>query len=221
MSRGGFKIIRCNEQHEKAKDSRDHAIPSWMGGIASKAEQILEKEEQRKKAVTVVDHARERQVSIHEQMYAIMNGKKPLYSSVEEAVTDYQKKTGLIDHLKNIQAESSVKEAAEHILSVTAESDSPIILESYPYIGKYIDNITSSNPHLSIPAIIYMIAENFESDGVGSRELDDPNLARYINKILINKAPVTHEDYGAIGRDDVDSTFKEDDAFGLLRPTGR
>jgi len=222
MSRGGFKITRCSEQHETPTDSRDHNVPYWMAGIAAKAEELVKVEEQRKEAVTVVDHSREKQTSIHEQMYAIMNGKRPLYSSVEEAVTDYQKKTGLYDHIQNIQTQSSMKEAAAQILSATAEKksaedDRALVLDSHPSIKSYIDDITKSNPNLSVPAALHMIFENFSNEGVGSREIDDPNLARYINKQLIDKSTKSTENFSGIGRDDGETSFENEDAFGLLR----
>ncbi len=229
--RGGFKITQCAEQHEPSTRSSDSNVPSWMAGLAAKAEEILAAEKQRKEAVTVVDHSRERQMSIHDQMYAIMNGKKPLYSSVEEAVSDYQKKTGLSDHLERIQSESSIKSAAAKILAASADEpedsekknseDRALVLDSHPNVSAYIDDVVKKNPRLSIPAILHMIAEDFSIDGVGSRELDDPNLARYINKALIEKAPRNREEYVPLGRDTDNSGFQEEDAFGLLRPTGK
>ena len=231
MSRGGFKITRCGDDHEAPARSVDSNVPSWMSGVAARAEEFVQEEEKRKEAVTVVDRARERRDSIHEQMHAIMNGKAPLYSSVEEAVEDYHKKTGLTEHLEKIQAEAALKEAADRIKAAgedesaekkTLENEKPVIFESHPEIAAYIDDIVRSNPSLSVPAAIHLIAENFEVDGVSSRELDDPILAKYINKLLIDSAPNNYEDYRGVGRDDGDSDFEqEEDAFGLLRPSGK
>lgn len=51
---------------------------------------------------TAVEVARERhsQPSIYEMMSAIVSGQKPKFSSVEEAVKDYQERTGLSEYLK-------------------------------------------------------------------------------------------------------------------------
>src|SRR5690242_2958920 len=204
MSRGGFKITRCGEGSEEVKEST--SVPNWMSEFASQAKHIVEKsDKQQKEAVTVVDRSRNNTPTIYEQMYAIMNGKKPLYSSVEEAVADYQKKTGLTDHLNNIQAESSVKAAARKILEASedfpsekknSEEIEPIVFEKAPHLKKAIEKCVTENPGLSIPAILHIIAERMGSDVVSSSDLDDPNLSRYINKLLINNI-------GNIGRNTV------------------
>lgn len=268
MSRGGFKITRCGDQHEEPGRSQDSNVPSWMSGFASKAEKMVQADEAAKKeAVTVVDRARDRNIpTVYEQMYAIMNGKKPLYSSVEEAVTDYQKKTGLTQHLEKIQAgsnKSDINAIAKQIVEASSgldeayvsdcpehggyagmecpecrtdsqgaddlekknsesdKNDSPLIFTVIPSVKDYVDNVVSGNPSLSIPAIVHMIAENFEGDGASSEHLDDENLAHYVSKLLADNAPHHRDESGAMGRD-LGLNFESDqneDAFGGLRPS--
>lgn len=238
MSRGGIKITRSGDDVEHTASE----IPSWMSEFASKAEQIIQAEERQKEAVTVVDHARERQDSIYQQMYAIMNGKKPLYSSVEEAVIDYQKKTGLNDYIKQIQSESSVKEAASQIISAagsdcgcspdcdcedcqaekkTPKSEDVKLFTTFPNTERYVNNVLDTNPKLSVPAVIHMIAENFEADGVDSNHLDDDNLMRFIsNQIKLREKPDL-EDYSSIGKDvGLDPDQGDDTFLGILRDNG-
>lgn len=73
---------------------------------------------------TAVEVARERQEaqpSIYEMMSAIVSGRKPKYSSVEEAVKDYQERTGLAKWQSEKQNEK-IADVAHHIVS-NADSD--------------------------------------------------------------------------------------------------
>lgn len=218
--RGPLKIALMSEEDNAiVEQERRVDIPYWMREFAAKAEQFVKQEEIRKEAVTVVDHVRERQQSMYEQMYSIMNGKKPLYSSVEEAVSDYQKKTGLIDHLQKIQADQNLTAIAQQILSVDEEkknSEKPKVLESFPVVENYIDNVIRSNPHLSVPAIIHMLAENFENDGVDTVMLNDPELARYISSKISEHLTPNTDNYSAIGTG-LDISYENDDPFAILR----
>jgi hypothetical protein len=76
--------------------------PDWMEEFAEK----MALNEQLKKVAskTAVEVARERnqnQPSVFEMMSSIVSAQKPKYSSVEEAVRDYQHRTGLADYLKS------------------------------------------------------------------------------------------------------------------------
>ena len=232
MSRGGLKITSCTDDSARSVSSD---LPSWMKGFASKAQEIVQAEENRQKeAVTVVDTSRERQNSIYQQMYSIMNGKKPLYSSVEEAVMDYQKKIGLNDYLQKIQSESSIKSAASQIISSASEydendinekknseSDEVLIFKIFPNTERYITNVLDTNPKLSIPAILHMIAENFEADGVDSNHLDDPGLLKYISGQILSRTKPDLSDYSGIGKDvGTDREYKEDSFLSILRDNG-
>jgi len=232
MSRGGIKITRTSGELDTPSAS-DSNVPDWIKEFASKAEQMVTAEQMRQKeAVTVVDHARERQESVYNQMYAIMNGKKPLYSSVEEAVTDYQKKTGLNDYLEKIQTESQMKAAAAHILAKakadedeaekkTLKSDCPMVFSSHPQVEGFIANVLDSNSRIPIPALIHMIAENFEVDGVDSNHLDDPALSQYISDELASRERPDNTNYSSMGKDDGLQDSDDNESFlGILRDQG-
>lgn len=67
-----------------------------------------------KVAKTAVEVARERQQaqpSIYEMMSSIISGNKPKHSSVEEAVKDYQNRTGLTQYIK-AQSDENIKDLA-------------------------------------------------------------------------------------------------------------
>jgi len=75
--------------------------PDWIDLLATKME--IDERVKIASSKTAVEVARNRQnsqPSIYEMMSAIVGGQKPKYSSVEEAVKDYQRRTGLEAYLK-------------------------------------------------------------------------------------------------------------------------
>lgn len=72
---------------------------------------------------TAVEVARERQPSVYEMMSSIVSGQKPKFSSVEEAVKDYQERTGLVDYLKAQTAEGQRAALASVIVQAGEEGD--------------------------------------------------------------------------------------------------
>jgi hypothetical protein len=104
--------------------------PDWLDLLATKF--AIDEERKGEVAKTAVEVARERQQhqpSIYEMMSAIVSNQKPKYSSVEEAVKDYQRQTGLEAYLKreagfNLgELASQIIAAAEYELSGEDESD--------------------------------------------------------------------------------------------------
>jgi len=79
---------------------------SWLDSLAEKMaveEQASKFDNQIKNASkTAVEVSRDRNIgpSVYEMMSAIVSGPKPKFSSVEEAVKDYQERTGLSQYLK-------------------------------------------------------------------------------------------------------------------------
>jgi hypothetical protein len=99
--------------------------PEWIDLLATKIRIDSEKIASAA-SKTAVEVARERnhQPSIYEMMSAIVSGQKPKYSSVEEAVQDYQRRTGLADYLKragdedlSVLANQIITEAAKGVCS--------------------------------------------------------------------------------------------------------
>jgi hypothetical protein len=79
---------------------------------------------------TAVEVVRDRayQPSIYEMMSSIISAQKPKYSSVEEAVLDYQKRTGLTDYIK-ANENSKLKSVAQEILAEASEDECEEISE--------------------------------------------------------------------------------------------
>jgi hypothetical protein len=73
----------------------------WIDLLATKVKIDAEKiATASSKTAVEVARDRNRQPSIYEMMSSIVSGQKPKFSSVEEAVQDYQRRTGLAEYLK-------------------------------------------------------------------------------------------------------------------------
>jgi hypothetical protein len=92
----------------------DDQCPDWIDLLATKMAS----------SKTAVEVARDRQhqPSIYEMMSAIVSGQKPKYSSVEEAVKDYQRQTGLDEYMKRA-SESDLSAIASEIIAKASEDD--------------------------------------------------------------------------------------------------
>lgn len=99
MSRGNFKITRDYSEVDREPNQR----VTWLDRFA----------ESYADGKTAVEVARERMevIPLHEQIQSIMNG-GPTHRTVEDAVQDYQERTGLLDYLKQAKASQEVEEAA-------------------------------------------------------------------------------------------------------------
>lgn len=241
--RGGYRVSKFSEYQgysDRANYIKGTDIPSWMKGFASNAENFVKSEQENSSplgrvAVTIVNHSRERdEANLYQNMYSIMNGSSPRFSSVDEKVRYYQEKTGLKDYLKKIQADLQIKEAAQEILQAVAEDDSeqddseglkkkdyktPIIFEEFPGIEASVREVAQRNHLLPIPAIINIISENLSNSYVRRELLLDENLYRYINDVL---SGVTYPQYdssvfftGEVGEGSAISSTE--DPFSTLR----
>jgi hypothetical protein len=90
--------------------------PLWLENFAA--------QQAKRAAQTAVDVGRERmaQPSIYDQMSAIISGTAPKFSSVEDAVRDYQKRTGLDEYLKRA-GDEKVQDAAKQIVAGILDDD--------------------------------------------------------------------------------------------------
>lgn len=100
------------------------SCPNWLSQFAEQAalQEIIAQPSQIKTASkTAVEVMRERQPSVYEMMSAIVSKQKPKYSSVEEAVKDYQKRTGLTDYLQ--KNKSTLSLIAQNIITEASAKD--------------------------------------------------------------------------------------------------
>jgi len=181
MSRGGFKVER-NGVNSAYEYDRSEPCPDWLSRFADEYAQTESK--------TAVEVMRERdeQSSIFERMNTIMNGAPTSpYSSVEEAVTDYQKRTGLVEYQKLAIAQEIIDAGnSEDAEKKTPELETPELLKTNPQIGTFISNVLDTQYGIQLPAILHGIMEMFGRE-VRESDLDSPDLVRYINQLVQSK----------------------------------
>jgi hypothetical protein len=194
MSRGGMKITRVDGDYEYARGS---AAPRWLEEFAAKVED---------KPRTAVEVSRDRAPSFVDRINAIMGGgagRMSPYSSVEEAVQDYQKRTGLLDYQKMAMAqeivEAGLSAEAEEDADADKKSDKPEILKRFPALETYIRNTVETQHGIQLPAIIHGVLETFGRD---IKESDiDSELYHWINDMLKDKLSDQQQDNDfALGR---------------------
>lgn len=159
------------------------------GWLEDFAEQMYLKEQTTKtasltkeaRAVTAVEVARNQrtqaQPSIYEMMSAIVSGNKPKFSSVEEAVKDYQERTGLAQYLK-AQEEDRMAAYAALVVAQVEEPEVPIVDNQLPIfdgkpqpIGPATNIGTPIGPATNTAEI--MSADDGEEDKEDDEDEDD------------------------------------------------
>jgi hypothetical protein len=158
----------------------------WLNSFAEKmavseqAAKTFEKEESEdpKKRVktasrttTAVEVARKRQQvgpSIYEMMSAIVSGQKPKYSSVEEAVKDYQQRTGLAQVLQSNAKKNDVVDAARQV--VQAAGPTGKLNKDEPEMGEVIQ---FPKKEISEPKVVDEVEPGLAKVLQLFRELDD------------------------------------------------
>lgn len=185
MSRGGMKITRSND-YEHIHGS---AAPRWLENLAARLDQQSNR--------TAVEVSRERYnaPSFSDRINAIMgNSNASPYTSVEEAVQDYQKRTGLLDYQKQTIAEDII---AAGLVSMGEDPEKkiskPELLTQFPETENYIRNVIDSQPGIQLPAILHGIMELFGHKGVHEGDVYGPEVCRFINDLLKNRVEDRHE----------------------------
>lgn len=179
--RGGFKV---EKMYDESGNEYHGDCPNWLDRFAK---ELAEKESAK---VTAVEVARRRNdPSIADQISAIMGGgAKPgsRYSSVEEAVSDYAQRIGLNQYRKQALAMEIIANSEEEE-GESEKKKRPKLLDSNPAVDSYINNVIETNHSAQLPALLYNLGVAFARDGVTESDLDDPDLARYINDLLTEK----------------------------------
>lgn len=200
MSRA--KVASFYRSHEYERGCEPSAMPSsncplWLEAFAA---------ELAKKEKTAVEVAKDR--SVYDQMNAIMGNRpsNPKFSSVDEVVNDIRDRIGLSDYLKKVKSKS-VQEAAKQVLAAAEkktlknEDYVPELIQRVPAIEAFIRNVVDTNYGIQLPALQLAIASTFSRDGVRQQDVDDPDFARYINRILMDRSSCGDSgDYSNLGR---------------------
>lgn len=109
---------------------RGERLPDWLNDYADS----IEKESVKSK---------KQDYSIFDQISGIL-GNKSKYSTVDEAVLDMQKRTGLYDLL-------------QHKKSIASKSDHIEMFKNNPDLKTYIDNYIEDRPGTSVEAVIHNV----------------------------------------------------------------
>jgi hypothetical protein len=130
----------------------EKTCPDWLSRFANK----LAKEEEAKPK-TAVEVARDRQLSIYDQMASILSGNRPRFATVEDVVEDYRKRTGL-DTFKKANI---AKQIIENSLKAEAEAEeldeSNFIINDLKDI---VDSVESKLPSLDDDEEYLVCAKN-------------------------------------------------------------
>jgi hypothetical protein len=139
-----------------------------------------------------------------EQINRIL-GNKSKYSTVDEAVLDMQKRTGLYDYLRKVQASGN-------------------ILEEVPMIKTYVDNYVEDHPNASVFSVIHdMVKIQQIRDKLPITDDVPPEVYKYINDKLMELESRHNDknDSTQIGKVDVsvdDQIFKDNNPFSGCEP---
>ncbi len=208
----GFKIDRLAGQIQDTPE-RPSPIPTWMEGFVVEAKRIT--------AVEVARRKDREEASLYDQMKSALQG-RPRYSSTEEAIKDYQEKTGLTAYLRQINASKNVESVAMKILA--SEDDTvqkPELVQRIPAIETFIRNKVESNKMVGLPGLLYDLMDMFRLQGIKQSDIEDEEFLSYINDILKsrseNSSSLSDLQNSNIGKDTGLENIKETDQFANVR----
>ena len=171
-----------------------HKDPSWFNDFVSN----LEKSSVQSK----------KELSTFEQINQIL-GNKSKYSTVEEAVLDMQKRTGLYDYLRTKSA---------------SDSETHELFETMPELKTYIDNFVKDRPGVSVDAVVHDILRYPPIKNKLPNSDDVPHdIKEYINKQILeakknNSHPSEDLNIGKMDLSTDENTAKDNDPFGGCTP---
>lgn len=197
-SRNSFSISRDENSFDK-----DYNQPDWAKDIDAKLKEAVK--------------SRKEDNSLFNQINNIL-GNKSKYSSVEEAVLDMQKRTGLFDLInKKAQSNQLIKQ--------------PDIFTKIPDLKTFIDNYIEDRPGTSIEAVIHNLLK-IKSIKDKLPENDDVplDIKKYINDKIgecnKNNNFLNETNNGQIGKLDMSNaddaqTMVDNNPFSGCDPKGR
>jgi hypothetical protein len=178
---------------------RGEKEPSWFGDFVANIEQIEKNSVKSKRD----------DLSTFDEINRIL-GNKSKYSSVEEAVLDMQKRSGLYDYIKQAQ--------------IAAIQD-PDIFTQIPVLKSYIDNYIADRPGATVFSVIHDLMKIKpikdklpEGDDVPKEVYD--YISKKIGDAAVNKPVNDAEDMnlGKLDNNIDDNTTKDNDPFSGCNP---
>lgn len=193
-ARGNSIISRDESSFE-----RGEKMPSWFDDYVS----ILEKQSVKSK---------EDDYSIFNQISDIIGGKSK-YSTVDEAVEDMQRRTGLYGVLQRKRASNNAPSNVK-------------LFQEHPILKTYIDNYIEDRPGVAMEVVVYDILKLKPVADVLPNPSDVPaEVKKYINDKIneVNKFNVSKEHTNAdLGKLDItEDTGVVDDPLAACMPKGK
>lgn len=220
MSRGGIKISRVSES--EPTDCAERV--DWLDAFARKM-----KQNEAKVPANAVDAARTRDAnSLFDQISSILS-KKPIHSSVEEKVQDYQERIGLKEYISRMSAakeeEARKKLAGEAEQVDLPDSFSKLSDKDREDIVNFIRNkCDTHHGNIQVPALIEEVSQTFRQRGVQPQDVNDVKFEKFVSDEIVKakkKNPTVDEHNVNIGLGvglETDLDTDNGDLFDSLMP---
>lgn len=189
MSRNGSKINR-----DTSFSTYSNKEPEWVAEYVNAVSKYSV-------------HSKKEDALLFDQINQILGNNKSKYSSVEEAVLDMQKRTGLYE-----------------LLQKTASTPEPELFSKIPSLKFFIDNHVKSFPGTSIDAVVFNILKVPEFKDALSDNQDVPeDVKNYINSKIAEVNPEDPNDVADhnMGKTDLEMTnelVKSNNPLNILVP---
>jgi hypothetical protein len=203
------------------KINKTYHREDWLNDFADK---LAKSDNEPKNAV---EAARQRnQKSMLDQISSIV-GNKPVHSSVDSVVQEMQERTGLKEYLRR-QSEKSF----DNMPKKTASSYEEEIFKYFPpnvrdnIINFIKRRVETHHGFIALPALCEEILGTFKRDGVQTQDVDNQEVSRFINQLLIEEIQKNPSDMSSVnigkgvGVNDMNDDGSNSDFFkGLLPAT--
>jgi hypothetical protein len=185
MSRGNGKISR-----DSSFSTYSNEDPSWAKDYYEAVEKYSVK-------------SKREDASIFDEINQILGNAKSKYSSVEEAVLDMQKRTGLYEVLQ--------KQAAE---------ETPEMFKKFPDLKDFIKDKIDIFPGSAVSAIADLVLQEPKyKDAIPPGEHLPSDVEEYINKLKGEMTPrEEHKSDGKVDLDIDNNTVKDNNPLNSLNP---
>lgn len=172
-------------------------VPNWLSDFANS----FEKESAKPKSQSY---------SLYDQINGIL-GQKSKYSTVEEAVDDMKKRTGLSDYIEQIKQAQGMMEAQNPFAKM-------------PEVKTFIDNYVKEHPGTSVDAVIHELLKlNPVKEHLPQKDDVPEAIKRYINTQITETRSNTgqtseHLQLGKVDLKNDKNTVKDNDPFSGCMP---
>lgn len=188
-----------------------------------KSEMESEFEKQLEKSAV---QSKERDHNLFDQINSIIGNKRSKYQTVEAAVEDMKKRSGVTDYLKLL---AQKEDSGQTKKAQSNDTDEPAIFKKCPAVKTTVENFIKDCFGLLPPqAVIHKVQSIHRGDGCDDSDFLDPAFEKYVSeKIFEEKSsrPSEKIDTNQLGkmrsidRNDADEAANRDAWHGLMPKT--